>query len=404
MKVFQINTVSGYGSTGSICVDLAEVLIREGHSCTIAYGQGTTKYPDAYKIGTRFENHLHNVLSRITGKQGYFSQIGTRKLIRRIKAEQPDVIHLHNLHGNYLNFKSLFSYLSNAGIPIVWTLHDCWAYTGKCAHYTDVACFKWKSECSQCPQVRKYPASIWLDRSRSSFYDKRGYFTAIKDMTVIPVSKWLASQASFSFLNKYPIQPIYNWVDHETFNPNQIDVRSDYSISASEFIILVVSASWSESDAKYQGLIKLVSRLDPKMKLLMVGKLNDIKKLPKDIIHIPYLDGKHEMAKVYAAADVYVHLSTEDTFGKVIAESLSCGTPAVVYNSTACPEIVGEGCGYIVDTNNIDQMMNAIKIIQNEGKSSYSLKCRKFVLETFDYERLTQKTIDLYKKMISNDF
>lgn len=400
MKIFQINTVSGYGSTGSICVDLANVLVSQGHSCRIAYGQGTTTYPDSYKIGTRFENHLHNVLSRVTGQQGYFSTSGTEKLITQIIAYAPDVIHLHNLHGNYLNFRLLFKYLESANIPVVWTLHDCWAYTGKCAHYTDVGCFKWQIECNHCPQVKKYPASIFLDRSQSGFRDKKKYFTSLDKLTLIPVSKWLAREVEKSFLNRYPIQQIYNWIDHEIFNPKQEDIRPVYEISVHEFVVLVVSASWTETDPKYLQLLKLCELLETDIRIVMVGKLNGIKNLPHRVVYIPYLKGQEEMAKVFAASDVYVHLSTEDTFGKVIAEALSCGTPAVVFNSTACPEIVGEGCGYTVQKNNLNQMNDAIKMIRELGKSSFSIECRTFVQKNFDFNLRIADTISLYKNMI----
>lgn len=397
MKVLMINSVCGYGSTGSICVDIATVLEKQGHECYIAYGQGTTTYPKSYKIGTVVENHLHNIGSRITGKQGYFTKTGTHKLITYIKSIDPDVIHLHNLHGNYLNLKILFEYLIEVQKPVVWTLHDCWAFTGKCAHYTDVNCYKWQTACHHCPQLKTYPPSIFFDQSGMLFQDKKEWFTSIKKMTIIPVSNWLAGEVNKSFLKNYYIKPIYNWVNHEVFKPTVEEVRSQYSIPQNKFIILGVSAGWDITNNKLKDFIALSKIIPDDMQIVLVGKAVNKKHIPTDIIQIPYVHGATELAKIYSNADVYVHLSTEDTFGKVIAEAMSCGTPAVVYNATACPEIVGDNCGYVVEKRNVKQIMTAIHKIKGNTKAFYSDNCRKHVIENFDYATNINETITIYK-------
>lgn len=401
MKVLMINSVSGYGSTGSICVDIATELDLYGHECFIAYGQVTKGYKNGFKIGTSTENHLHNLGSRIFGKQGYFTHSGTKKLIAFIKDYNPDIIHLHNLHGNYLNLEILFKYLIEVQKPVVWTLHDCWAFTGKCAHYTDIQCFKWQTHCNNCPQVQKYPPSMLLDRSSVMFDDKKEWFTSLKNMTIVPVSKWLAREVSKSFLNKYPIKPIYNWVNHEVFKPLlHTDFHSKYEVSPRKFTVLVVSAGWHEIDVKYQDAISLSAMLPDDMQLIMIGKVDKPEYLPKNIKHIDYLNGPVELAKAYSFADVYVHLSTEDTFGKVIAEALSCGTPAVVYDATACPEIIDSNCGYVVQKRNVQQVMEAIFKIKVKTKAHYATHCRKRVVENFDYATNIQQTIGVYNNIL----
>ena len=401
MKVLMINSVSGYGSTGSICVDIAMELERQGHECFIAYGQMSRGFHNEFKIGTKLENHLHNIGSRILGTQGYFTHSGTKKLVAFIKEYNPDIIHLHNLHGNYLNLKILFNYLTKLQKPIVWTLHDCWAFTGKCAHYSDVQCFKWQTNCNNCPQVQKYPPSLLLDRSRDMFDDKKEWFTNIKNMTIIPVSNWLAREVSKSFLNKFPIIPIYNWVNHEVFKPMlPTDFHGKYELSPEKFTVLVVSASWHKTDVKYQDAVVLASLLPNEIQLIMIGKVDEPQLLPKNIKHIDYLHGNSELAKAYSFADVYVHLSTEDTFGKVIAEALSCGTPAIVYDATACPEIIDANCGYVVEKRNIEQVLEAICKIKKDTKSYYSVNCRDRVMEKFDLNRNINKTIAVYKSTI----
>lgn len=399
MKVLMINTVCGFGSTGSICVDIAAVLEKQGHECYIAYGQGNTTYDKTFKIGTTLENHLHNLGSRITGKQGYFTKKGTLKLIEFIKEYKPDVIHLHNLHGNYINLKLLFTYLSEFDKSVVWTLHDCWAFTGKCSHYTDVACYKWQSHCDHCPQVKKYPPSLFFDRSRTMFADKREWFNSVKNLVIIPVSNWLAEEVGKSFLRSHSIKTIYNWVNHDVFKSRSEDIKEEYGISKNKFIILGVSASWSSTNNKLKDFIELSKIISEDMQIVLVGKANT-KDIPSSIIHIPYVYGVNELAKIYSNADVYVHLSTEDTFGKVIAEAMSCGTPVIVYNATACPEIVGEGCGYVVERRDLIEINKRLHIIKEKGKNQYSKKCRNYVVENFDFERNIIKTIDIYKDCI----
>ena len=400
MKVLMINSVCGFGSTGSICVDIATVLEKQGHECYIAYGQGSTTYEKTFKIGTALENHLHNLGSRITGKQGYFTKKGTHKLIEFIKKYNPDVVHLHNLHGNYLNLELLFTCLAEIDKPVVWTLHDCWAFTGKCAHYTDVACYKWQTHCNNCPQVEKYPPSLFLDQSEVMFADKKKWFNSIKNLTIIPVSNWLAGEVKKSFLNNNCLKPIYNWVNHEVFKPTDEDVREQYGIARNKFIILGVSAGWNISSNKLKDFISLSTLISDDMQIVLVGKADNQNDIPSSIIHIPYVHGANELAKIYACADVYLHLSTEDTFGKVIAEALSCGTPVIVYNATACPEIVGEGCGYIAEKGDVKKINESLNIIKEKGKSMYSEKCRNHVVENFDFDSNVNTTIAIYKQSI----
>lgn len=397
-----INSVCGFGSTGSICVDIANSLEAEGHKCYIAYGQRNTTYHRAYKIGTKIENHLHNLQSRAFGNQGYYSKNGTRKLIDFIKELKPDVIHLHNLHGNYLRLETLFKYLSSYEGKIVWTLHDCWAFTGKCTHYTDVNCQKWQTQCYKCPQVHKYPPSIFFDRTRGMYQDKKKWFSSINNPAIITVSNWLRQEVRKSFLKNKDIHMIYNWIDHRTFRPygTSRDILDKYRLRGDIFTVITVSSSWTRRTAKWDDLTKLVSFFKDPIQFIVVGKINHKLELPPNCIHIDYVHNKIELAKLYNIADVYVHLSTEDTFGKVIAEAMSCGTPAIVYDSTACPEILGKNCGYVVSKRDVKGIKKAIEEVRKNKKSFYSDYCRNQVLTYFDYRTNVNKTIDIYKALV----
>lgn len=398
MKVLMINSVCGFGSTGSICVDIATVLELQGHECYIAYGQGTTTYKKSYKIGTVLENHIHNLGSRLLGKQGYFTKKGTQQLVQFIKQYNPDIIHLHNLHGNYLNLKVLFEYLINVQKPVVWTLHDCWAFTGKCAHYTDIQCFKWQTHCANCPQLQTYPPSVFIDQSQTMFADKKKWFTSLNQLTITPVSHWLTGQVQQSFLQNIPTQTIYNWIDASIFKPMPKELcSSKYKLDPSKFTIIVVSAGWHVTDVKWQDLIKLSQAIGTQDQIVMVGKVENKSLVPHNCINIDYVHNKEELASLYSFADVYIHLSTEDTFGKVIAEAMSCGTPAIVYNATACPEIVGNDGGFVVEKRNIHQIVDAINNIKQQTKDSFSANCRKRVVQHFDLTTNINQIINLYQ-------
>ncbi|WP_291122093.1 glycosyltransferase [Empedobacter sp. UBA7620] len=398
MKVLMINSVSGYGSTGSICEDIANVLEQQGHECYIAYGQLSTSYHKSFKIGTRIENHLHNVGRRLIGKQGYYTKRGTTKLIDFIKEYNPDVIHLHNLHGNYLNLEILFDFLNLVQKRVIWTLHDCWAFTGRCAYYSDLLCDKWKTECSHCPQFKTYLSSVFLDKSQEMHRDKKKWFTKLEKATIHTVSNWLAGEVKQSLLNCYEVKPIYNWINHSIFRPVSDDsIIDQYNLNSEKFTIICVSAQWSLGTVRYNDLIKFAKEIGNDYQIIVVGKVAKNCKFPKNCKVIPYVDGKSELAKLYNFADVYVHFSTEDTFGLVIAEAMSCGTPVVVNNVTACPEVVGEGCGYVIKSRDNLARINAVKTIEKNGKSFYSEKCRAYVLEHYDITININEIINLYK-------
>ncbi len=411
MKVLQINTVCGKGSTGRNCTELASVLTDYGLKCYIAYGQGTTIYPNSFKIGTHFENHLHNLGSRILGNQGYYTRRGTKRLIKYICDLKPDVIHLGNLHGNYLNLRFFFEYLSESTVPVVWTLHDCWAFTGKCAHYTLAKCDKWKTECGRCPIYRQYPPSLFFDRSKTLYNVKKQWFTSVNHMTIVPVSHWLADEVRQSFLGEYPIHPIYNWIDLDIFKSidqhEQHAIREKYGINRDSFIVLGVSAGWNNGKhdqtayklKDFRALQKKLFSHDD-IRLVMVGGAKRTTYMPTGSIQVPYVDDVKELAAIFAMADVYVHLSLEDTFGKVIAEAMACGTPAIAYDSTGCSEVVGEGCGYLVEGRNINRVYEAILKIKRDGSSVYSHPCRSFCEDNFNLQQNALAYLNLYKDVL----
>lgn len=400
MKVLQINAVSGISSTGRTCTEIANYLNSSGNEGFVAYSAGIP-FDKGFKIGTRFDTKIHGFLSRLFGTQAYFSKKATRKLLKYISTLKPDVVHLNNLHSNYINLELVLSYLAKNDIPTVITLHDCWFYTGKCTHYTVDNCYKWQTICGGCPRLKKDNPSWIFDRTRKMLLDKKEWFSAIPRLAVVGVSDWITNEARKSFLSSAKIiTRIYNWIDLDTFKPvDTLATREQLGLTG-KFAILSVSSEWSNAKG-LDKFFELAEIVPVNMKIVLVGKIDIGLKLPENIIHVPQTHNVSELAQYYSMADVYVHLSQEETFGKTIAEALSCGTPAIVLNSTACPEIVDETCGIVVKDNQPQTIFKAIKQIQNNGKRFYSESAVTRVSELFNAKTNMDELLKLYQQLMN---
>ena len=354
MKVLMINSVCGIRSTGRICTDIADALTAQGHEVKIAYGRETVpeKYQHyAVKIGSELDVKIHGIQARLFDGMGFGSKRATEKFIAWVKEYDPDVIHLHNLHGYYINIEVLFRYLKTCSKKILWTLHDCWAFTGHCAHFDYAQCNRWVEGCHHCPQKAEYPATLLADRAKENHQMKKQLFTNVPNMTVIPVSEWLASVVQKSFLHQYPSVVIQNGIDHSAFKPISSDILRQYGI-ADKRIILGVASLWSPRKG-LQHFMELAGMLSEEYRIVLIG-CNEVQisRLPENIIGIKETSSVEELAKWYTVADVFVNPSAEETFGLVTVEAMACGTPVIVFNKTAVPEVVTEQCGVVCAENN----------------------------------------------------
>ena len=407
MKVLQINVVYKEKSTGRTCAEVEKALVKEGHQCVTAYGYGN--HPDeenAYRIDSKLEYVFHNIASRITGWEGYFSYFATKRLIRFIDDYNPDVVHLRNIHGHFLNLPLLFKYLADKQCPVIQNLHDCWAFTGKCAYYTTIGCYKWQTECGNCPKLKEYPQSLFFDHTKKLKDDKEKWYGSLDKLYVVGVSDWTKEEAEKSFLGKEAksVQRIYNWINQDVFKPyGEIDnqTREKYGIPNDKYVIIGVSANWNHGTPRYEDFMKLSHMLNDDEVLVLVGKA-DKEFENKSIKHIEFVSDTRELGQLYSCANVYVHCSIEDTFGKVVAEALACGIPAVVYDITGCAEIVDNNSGMKVDPRAVEQIRSAIDELKKHNKSFYKNKCVERVESEFNYDRNVHQLIDLYKKVIEN--
>ena len=401
MKIAQINAVCDVGSTGRICRELNDAIIQYGHQGLVLYGNGKSEYEFAYKVSTAFGVKNHSLMARIFGKNAAYSPWATKELLKNLRSYKPDVVHLHNLHGNYVNLNPLLRYLAKEDIPTVLTLHDCWFFTGKCTYYTIVDCDHWQSGCGNCPKLRGDIPSWFFDRTAEMWQEKKALFEAIPRLAVIGVSDWITNEAKKSFLADAKIlRRIYNWIDLDVFYPRGKEVGKQFGISEDKFSILCIGAGWSENSYKTKDLLTLARKLPENYEIILAGTVPFADKLPDNIKVVGYVSSTEDLAKLYSACDVYVHLSKEDTFGKVIAEAISCGTPAVVYDSSACPEILGKGCGYVVPAGDVEAVWEAVQKIVEQPKSEYEHFCTEHATANFAKEKLIKDTLEIYVHLI----
>jgi glycosyltransferase involved in cell wall biosynthesis len=397
MKVLHINAVSGIRSTGRICQEIIECLNENGHKGYIAYSGGVKVR--GFKIGSGLDRKCHALLSRISGKQGYFSVIETCRLLKYIDSLRPDIIHLHNLHGNYINIKMLLQYIAKKNISTVITLHDCWFFTGKCFHFTAEGCYKWKEECNNCPRVHKDNPSWFFDKSKEMYHDKKQMLGQIKNLAIVGVSDWITGEARKSFLkNAKIITRIYNWADFDVFKPvNSKELRRSMGLEG-KFIILGVASFWTE-DKGFLQYLKLSRLLPENMVIILIGNIKEHIGAYENIIHIRETHDVDCLVKLYSLADVLLNLSQEEACGRVPIEALACGTPVIAVNSTSNPEQIGNLCGYVVKKDDMKDLYSKIMLVYINGKSYYSSHCISHARKAFNKTVCINEYLRLYQKL-----
>jgi putative colanic acid biosynthesis glycosyltransferase len=401
MRVLQINSVYKSGSTGKIVSDIACKTCDEGHESYIAYAAGRTNETNIYCMGSKIYQKINIIKTRIFGKHGFYNKNATKKLIQWIKDVKPDMIHLHNIHGHYINIKILFEYLKKINVPVVWTLHDCWAFTGHCAHFDFLGCEKWKDGCFSCENIHEYPRSWFFDRSKNVWLEKKCLFTSIDNMIIVTPSKWLANLVKQSFLNRYEVQVIYNGVNLDVFKPNNNKNLQHEMGLTNKFIVLGMANKWLKPANK--NVVEYLNyNLDDDIRVVLVGCNDNSATLRLDkIITIPNIKNPAKLAEYYAIADVFVNLTLEDNFPTVNIEALSCGTPVITYNAGGSPEcIIDNSNGIVIDKLNQIKLIDAIKMIENNPDKYSSKATRESVKQYFNNELQYREYINLYNRII----
>lgn len=400
--VLRMNT-----STGRIMQEIGDLAMKAGWESYVAYSKGRDGVREstsrAVAVGDQFSVAVHGLQTRLFDRHGLASSYATRYFIKRIEEIDPDIIHIHNIHGYFLNYRILFDYLSKADKPVVWTVHDCWLYTGHCYHYMGIGCDRWKAGCHDCPQKRQFPSSLLFDRSALNYRDKRQAFCSMpKDlMTIVPVSEWMRNEMSESFLKDYRYKVIHNGIDTGIFSPSDADaaVREKYGIG-NRRIILGLANIWCREKG-WDDFIELSKFLKDDEVIVMVGvKPDQARVLPQGIIPIARTENVRQLAELYSAAEVFVNPTWQDNYPTVNLESISCGTPVITYNTGGSVESVTPATGVIVPQGDIKALRQAISRTEAKGKAHYKIPCREYAITHFRKEDRYADYLRLYEECL----
>lgn len=396
-KLLQINITANWGSTGKIAESIGLAAMKQGWDSYIAYGRwANPSQSQLIKVGTKLDMYMHYGEQRIRDNEGLCSRGATKRLIKLIKEINPDVVQVHNIHDHYLNYQLLFEYLNQTDIKVVWSFHDCWAFTGHCFHFVTKNCERWKTICHDCPLKNEYPKTF-LDRSRQHYELKKQLFGGCKNLTIVPVSNWMGDFVKESFLKEKRIEVIHNGVDLKTFFPT----ASKHCIN-SKFKILAISNLWYPDKGELD-IYKLRNILpDEEFEIIMVG-LSAVQKktLPKGIKGIQRTQNIQELVHLYSEVDVLINPTYADTFPTVNLEALACGTPVITYNTGGSPEAVDAKTGYVIKQGDIVSLAETIMFLRNNPLSSAD--CRKRAEEHFDKDKCFERYIKLYNELLNNN-
>lgn len=406
-RVLQINPViRTTTSTGKIMKEIGAVAAGCGWESYIAYSRGRDGVPadndHLVPVGNRLSVALHGVLTRITDRHGLGSKLATARFIKNVEKLNPDVIHIHNVHGYFLNYRMLFKYLKRRGKPVVWTVHDCWLYTGHCYHYDSAGCDRWKTACHDCPQKKEFPTSLLLDRSRRNFEDKKEAFTSLsKDkFTLVTVSGWMRDQMKESFLKDCRFEVIHNGIDTDRFVPVPAEDFICKNNLTGKHILLGVASIWSREKG-LDDFVRLAGMLGDDEVIVLVGLTDaQIAAMPEKIVGLPKTASVEELRGIYSAADSFINLTLQENYPTVNMEAIACGTPVVTYDTGGSGESIFEGTGYVVKQGDLDAVLTAAREIEGNGSASYRDKCRAIALEHFNKQDCFRKYIDLYESFV----
>lgn len=395
MKIVQINATCGIGSTGKICTGISGLMNQNDIENYILFSSRTNGDPLGIPCSDDRYLRIQALKSRLLGNYGFNSKRATGQMIRELERIGPDVVHLHNIHGHDCDLELLFSWFRKNHTKLIWTFHDCWAFTACCPHFTMVKCEKWKTRCSNCIQRREY--SWFFDRSSVLFEKKKRLFSGL-DLTIVTPSRWLAGLVKESFLKDHPVKVVNNGIDLEVFQPVQSDFRSRYALEGKK-LLLGVSFGWGVKKG-LDVFLELARRLPEEYRIVLVGTDPQVDKLlPERIISIHRTQNQRELAEIYSAADVFVNPTREDNYPTVNMESLACGTPVLTFRTGGSPEIIDETCGAVVDCDDVDAMEKEILRICEERPYTKNDCLKKAA--SFDQKERFKEYLELYERIVT---
>lgn len=396
-KLVQINTVCNT-STGRIMGDIQREAVKQGYEAISFVGR-RKPFTDirCEKIGNALSFWIHVAINTVFDRQGYGSYFVTKKIVKRIKQEKPDIIHLHNLHGYYINLPVLFKYLSKEFEgKIFWTFHDCWPFTGHCPHFAAAGCRKWKESCNHCPSKMEYPISFFKDASKRNYADKKRMFTSLENLTIITPSEWMANWIRESFFQDFDISVVSNGINLKTFSykPNK-EILKKYDIPSDKKMLLGVASVWDKRKGM-DDFIQLSKSIGEEYRIVLVGlSKRQIQKLPANVIGIERTEDAEELAALYSMAHIFINPSVEESFSLVTVEAFACGTPVIVLDTSAVKELVTNDNGIVLHEHSVVEYVKAIKKIE---KLQLTRECVAETAKKYNAEQAAQKVVSMYEE------
>lgn len=393
-----------FGSTGSIIRHLSQIANDKGFQTYFCYPKTNinklSSQANDFMFGNILVRNIETLINQHTGHLDSLYFFSTHKLIKELESIKPDCIHIHNLHGNFINVKQLFNYIKEKSIPVIWTLHDCWPFTGRCPHFLMNNCQKWMSNCSPCDyNFNDYPKSR-RDKSAELLTYKRNSFCGVNKLVLVTPSQWLASLIPYSILKEYPTQVINNGIDLEVFQPTKSTFKERNNIN--RYMVLGVSNGWSNKKG-LDVFIELASKLGDDYKIVLVGTDAITETLlPNNIIPIRKTQNQKELAELYSQADVFINPTREDTFPTVNIEALACGCPVITFDTGGSPEILNDLCGRVVPQNSVSDIVNNVYDIC-ERKSIIRSNCTERS-KSFNKNDRFRDYLNLYESVISSNY
>lgn len=399
-KLLQINPVVRLNtSTGRIMKEIGEIAMAAGWESYIAYSGARDGVPQhssqLVPVGNKLDLAVHAVATRLFDAHGLVSRRATKQLIRRIKEIDPDIIHIHNVHGYWLNYPLLCQYLRESGKPVIWTVHDCWLYTGHCYYYSAARCDKWQTGCGHCPQKRAFPASWVFDRSARNWHDKQHAFGSLERLTIVPVSDWIRQEMAHSFLADKPFQVIHNGIDLDVFHPAEPGAERPAGT-----VILGVATLWHEEKG-VRDFVELAGRLHEGERLVLVGRMSEEQRaaFPAGVEFIERTENVAKLAALYAQATAFVNPTWQDNYPTVNLEAIACGTPVVTYRTGGSVEAVTAGTGFVVEQGDVQGLLDRVRELAAEDRKAVTERCRAHALQHFSKQERYQDYIRLYESL-----
>lgn len=411
-KIVQINPVLRMStSTGRIMQEIGKLVEENGWQNWCAYSLGRDGIrectTDVIPVGNRVSTALHGLATRLFDRHGLASKHATREFVSRLREISPDIVHIHNIHGYFLHYPTLFRYLAESGVKVVWTVHDCWLYTGHCYHYSFAGCDRWKTGCGSCPQRGEFPRSIFIDRSARNFADKKAAFTSIprENFVIVPVSEWIRGEMSHSILKDYKFRVIHNGIDTSVFRPydDSADIRARVGVAPGQKIILGLASIWSREKG-LDDFIRMSAMTRPDETIVLVGVDDETaRRLPESIRWIRRTENIGDLARLYSAATAFVNPTWQDNYPTVNLEAISSGTPVVTYRTGGSVEAITPQTGRIVEQGDVGGLLKAVREIDAAGRDSFTSPCREYALQNFRREDRYREYLSLYQQILTGN-